>query len=152
MKRSAFVLLTLIVGSASPALAQDAAEVRAAIERHYAAIHGNDIQAVIDQHLPDFTWFSKDGRLLYEMGEDNSADRMGTTIDFGTINVYMNYFDAQIYGDVAVATFYLVNTGTLGGQAPEFSTSRVTAVWVKDGGEWKEAHHHESPLRSGSHP
>lgn len=152
MKRAPFSLMfAVIVGSATPALAQDAAGVRSAIERHYAAIHGNDIQTVLDQHLPDFTWFSGDGRLLFDWGEGNSAERMGTTMDFGTINVYMNNFNAQVYGDAAVATFYLVHTGILGERDQPFQTSRVTAVWVKQGGEWKEAHHHESPLRSAIH-
>lgn len=149
MKRSGLVFLAMIVCSATPTLAQDATGVRSAIERHYAAIHGNDTQTVFDQHLSDFTWFSDDGRLLLE---GNSAERMGTTMDFGTINVYMNHFNAQIYGDVAVATFYLVDTGIMGERDQPFKTSRVTAVWVREGGEWKEAHHHESPLRSGAHP
>ncbi len=61
----------------------------------------------------------------------------------------MSNFNAQIYGNVAVATFYLVGTNTYGGKTRNV-TNRVTAVWVKDGNEWKEAHHHESPLlRSG---
>lgn len=127
------------------AQAQDAASLRAAIERHYAAIHAQDLESVFQQHLPDFTMFWRDGRLLIEkLGEGSSAERMGTTMDFGTINVYMSHFNAQIYGDVAVATFYLVN-----GSGESSNMSRVTAVWVKEGGEWKEAHHHESPLRGG---
>ncbi len=51
----------------------------------------------------------------------------------------------QVNGNVAVATFYLVGTLTNGGKTKDV-TNRVSAVWVKDGGEWKEAHHHESPL------
>ena len=70
---------------------------------------------------------------------------MGATLDYGTVNVYMNHFSAQIYGDVAIATFYLVGPRTVGGTTT-ISTSRVTAVWVREGGEWREAHHHESPL------
>ena len=140
-----FVILASIVGSASPVLAQDAAEVRATIESHYAAIHAQDLESVFQQHLPDFTMFWRDGRLLIEkLGEGSSAERMGTTMDFGTINVYMSHFNAQIYGDVAVATFYLVN-----GSGESSNMSRVTAVWVKEGDEWKEAHHHESPLKGG---
>ncbi len=151
MKRSGLVFLVMIVWFATPSLAQDAAEVRTAIERHYAAIHANDIQTVLDQHLSDFTWFSDDGRLLFDWGEGNSAERMGTTMDFATINVYVNHFNAQIYGDVAVATFYLVHTGIMGERDEPFHTSRVTAVWMRESGEWKEAHHHESPLRSAVH-
>ena len=126
-------------------------EVRAAIERHYSAIHDEDIPAVGEHHLPDFTWFSADGRLLMEGGAEEAAARMGANLDFGGGNVYMSHFNAQIYGDVAVATFYLVGTHTWGGETKN-GTWRVTAVWVQEGDEWKEAHHHESPLIGELHP
>ena len=31
-------------------------------------------------------------------------------------------------------------------------TWRVTEVWVKQGSDWKEAHHHESPLLGSVRP
>ncbi len=150
-------ILTLLVAfgaavmPAYAAQAQDAAAVRAVIERHYAAIHARDLESVFQQHLPEFTWFSSDGRPLLEAGAAEAAARMGANLDFGTANVYMNHFNAQIYGDVAVATFYLVGTYTWGGETKN-GTWRVTAVWVRRGDEWKEAHHHESPLMGEIHP
>ena len=149
--------LTLLVAvgvAVVPALAaqaQDAAAVRDVIERHYAAIHAQDLESVDQQHLPEFTWFSSDGRLLMEAGAAEAAARQGTNLDFGTANVSMNHFNAQIYGDVAVATFYLVGTYTRGDETKN-GTWRVTAVWVREGDEWKEAHHHESPLMGEIHP
>ena len=133
------------------AQAQDAASLRAAIERHYAAIHAQDLESVFQQHLPEFTMFFSDGRLLVEAGFAESAARMGADLGFGAANVYMSDFNAQIYGDVAVATFYLVGTHARGGEARS-GTWRVTAVWVREGDEWKEAHHHESPLMGEIHP
>ena len=146
-----FGALALIFASSAPILAQDAAEVRAVIERHYAAIHANDLAAVFEHHLPEMTWFPTDGRVMFESGAAEAAERMGATLDYGTINVYMSHFNAQIYGNVAVATFYLVGPRELEGETTN-STSRVTAVWVREGGEWKEAHHHESPLAGKVHP
>ena len=149
--------LTLLVAlgaallPAHAAQAQDAASVRAAIESHYTAIHAQDLESVVQQHLPDFTWFSPDGRLLMEADVAEAAARMGANLDFGSANVYMNNFNAQIYSDVAVATFYLVGTRTWGGETKN-GAWRVTAVWVREGDEWKEAHHHESPLRGEIHP
>ena len=131
--------------------AQDAAVVRATIEGHYAAIHAKDLDAVYKHHLPEFTWFATDGRPLMEAGTAEAATRMGAKLDFGTVNVYMSHFNAQIYGDVAVATFYLVGTFTSSGETKN-GASRVTAVWVRKGDEWKEAHHHESPLMGELHP
>ena len=136
-----------LLGS-SLALADDAADVRATIERHYAAIHANDMDSIISHHLKDFTMFLSDGTVLWERDWKEVSDRMGATVDLGTPNVRMSNFNAQIYGNVAVATFYLVGTNTYGGNTRNV-TNRVSAVWVKDGSEWKEAHHHESLVRAG---
>jgi ketosteroid isomerase-like protein len=154
MKHTTKLLLTLAIIAISNqafAQAQDVASVRAAIERHYAAINSQDISTAFEHHLPDFTWFSSDGRPLMEAGAAEAATRMGANLDFGTVNVYMSHFNAQIYDDIAVATFYLVGTHTFGDETKD-GTWRVSAVWVREGDEWKEAHHHESPLMGEIHP
>ncbi len=143
---SACVFLGLL--GSSLALADDAADVRATIERHYAAIHANDMDSIISHHLKDFTMFLSDGTVLWERDWKEVREGMGATVDLGTPNVRMSNFNAQIYGNVAVATFYLVGTNTYGGKTRNV-TNRVSAVWVKDRSEWKEAHHHESPVRAG---
>ncbi len=138
------VLAVLAVSNQAVAQAQDAASLRAAIENHYAAIHAQDQESVAQHPLPAFTIFSSDGRPLREAG---AAARMGASRDFGTSNVTMSHFNAQLYGDVAVATFYLVGT-----HKTTSGAWRVTAVWVREGDAWKEAHHHESPLMGEIHP
>ena len=138
------IILTTFTGAA---IADDADDVRATIERHYAAIHAKDIESVLSHHLEDFTMFYSDGTVLWESDWEDASKRMGATVDFGTVNVRMSNFNAQIYGNVAVATFYLVGTHKNGGKTRNV-TNRVSAVWVKNGSEWKEAHHHESPLRA----
>ncbi len=144
---SAYVFLSLL--GSSLALADDMADVRATIVRHYAAIHAQDKEAISSHHLGDFTMFFSDGTMLWERDWEEISERMGATFDFGTLNVRMSNFNAQIYGNVAVATFYLVGTHTYSGKTRHI-TNRVSAVWVKDGSEWKEAHHHESRFRTGN--
>ena len=144
---SAYVFLGLL--GSSLALADDMADVRATIVRHYAAIHAQDKEAISSHHLGDFTMFFSDGTMLWERDWEEISERMGATFDFGTLNVRMSNFNAQIYGNVAVATFYLVGTHTYSGKTRHI-TNRVSAVWVKDGSEWKEAHHHESRFRTGN--
>ena len=145
---SACVFLGLL--GSSLALADDAADVRATIERHYAAIHANDTDSIISHHLKDFTMFWSDGTVLWEPDWAEVSERMGATVELPALNVRMSNFDAQIYGNVAVATFYLVGTQTHDGETSNI-TNRVSAVWVKSGREWKEAHHHESPLLNRRH-
>jgi ketosteroid isomerase-like protein len=142
---AALIIFTAFTGAAT---ADDADDVRATIERHYAAIHAKDMELIFSHHREDFTMFLSDGAVLWESDWEGVSERMGATVDLGTVNVRMSDFNAQIYGNVAVATFYLVGTQTYGGKTRNV-TNRVSAVWVKDGSGWKEAHHHESPLRAG---
>ncbi len=148
------VAVAAVLFSTGTAPVQDADAVRAAIERHYTAIHGDDMAAVAEHHLNDFSWFGREGGLLLESGGEAAAERMGATLDFGpATSAHMNHFDAQIYGDVAVATFYLLGSYTPADGVATTGTWRVSAVWVRQGSEWKEAHHHESPLLAGTvHP
>ena len=140
------IILTTFTG---PALADDADDVRATIERHYAAIHANDIESIVSHHLEDFTMFWTDGSVLWESDWKEVSERMGATVGLPALNVRMSNFNAQIYENAAVATFYLVGTTTSDGKTKDV-TNRVSAVWVKKGSDWKEAHHHESPVTAGS--
>ncbi len=145
--RSLLVTLIILTAFTGPAMADDADDVRATIERHYAAIHAKDKDAVFSHHLKDFTMFLAHGDVLFERDWHEVSERMGATVDLSTINVRMSNFNVQVYGNVAVATFYLVGTHTHGGKTRNV-TNRVSAVWVKVGCECKESHHHESPLRA----
>ena len=148
MIRNLIIIITFLLLCSPQVVADDAADVRATILRHYAAIHAQNNEAIRSHHLGDVTMFFSDGTMLWERDWEEVSERMGATFDFGTLNVLMSNFNAQIYGNVAVATFYLVGTHTYSGKTRNV-TKRVSAVWVKDGSEWKEAHHHESRFRSG---
>ena len=132
------------------AQAQDAASLQAAIERHYAALNAGDVEEGWSHHLTDFSIFPPDGRLLVEPGFREAEDRQGVKPQARSANVSMNHFNAQIYGDVGVALFYLVGSHTVDEEVTT-GTWRVSAVWVWRNGEWKEAHHHESPLIGSRH-
>ena len=148
MIRKILLIAVLSISLSSPVTADDAADVRETIESHYAAIHTDQIESVLNDHLENMTMFLADGTVLWEHDWAQVSERMGATAVFGTLNVRMSDFRAQVYGNVAVATFYLVGTETRDGKVRDI-TNRVSAVWVKSDGEWKEAHHHESPLLGG---
>jgi ketosteroid isomerase-like protein len=125
------------------AFSQDAESLRAGIEEHYTAIHSGD-EAWRSHHLREMSIFPGNGHALMEAGWEETAARMGRTqLRPRERQVTMTHFSAQLYGDVGIAMFYL--DGEVDGES---GTWRVTAVWVWEDGEWKEAHHHESRLIS----
>ena len=131
--------------------APDAATICAVAERHYAAIRAGDLNTILQQHLPEFTFFTSDGGLLWTF---RSLDQQRTEFQgdpsFAS-KTYIRHCSAQVYGNTGIATYYLVGSVTSGGKTTS-GTWRVTEVWVKQGNEWKEAHHHESPLLGSVRP
>ena len=136
-------VLLLLALSPSFVAAQDSESLRARIEAHYAAIHAQQNDAVMGHHLPDMTIFPQTGHVLMEAGWGDSDARMGAAMPFPAANVAMRDFNAQIYGDAGIATFYLD-----GWYGEDRGTWRVSAVWLWRDGQWMEAHHHESRLVS----
>ena len=128
------------------AFADDADDVRAAIQQHYFLFQTGELDASMTKyHLDDFTMFLADGGPLWETDFEAVAERMGATVDIPRVNVRMTNFKAQMYDNVAVVTFFLVGTYGEGDETRPVA-NRASAVWIKSSGEWKEAHHHESPL------
>ena len=104
-----FVVVAFL--SVLPASAQTEATLLAMIESHYAAINSNDVEAAGSHHLPDFSFFTSDGGLLLESGYEEALERQGASLDFGSGDVHIDHFNAQLYGTVGVATFYLHGSG-----------------------------------------
>jgi ketosteroid isomerase-like protein len=130
---------------------QDSAAVCAASERHYAAIRAGDMNAILEHHAPEFTFFTSDGGLLWSF---RSIDQQRTEFQIDpsfASTTYVRHCSAQVYGNVGIATYYLVGSVVTGGRSTS-GTWRVTEVWVKQGDDWKEVHHHESPLLGSARP
>ena len=147
-----FLALTLILSGQIVAQDQQgAADVCAAAEEHYAAIRARDMNTIVQQHLPEFTFFTNDGGLLWtfdSLDQQHSGFESDPTFSSQT---FIRHCSAQVYGDTGIATYYLTGAVTTAG-VTRTGTSRVTEIWVKQQGEWKEAHHHESPLLESVRP
>jgi ketosteroid isomerase-like protein len=130
----------------------DTASVCALSEKHYSAIRAGDMDAILQQHSNDFTFFASDGGLLwtFHSTDQQRAEFEATTPDFAS-KTYIRHCSAQVYGNTGIATFYLVGSVTAGGNTVS-GTWRVTEIWAKHGSEWKEVHHHESPLLASVRP
>ena len=136
--------LLLLLALATPALSQTAESLKGRIQEHYRAINAQDSDEVLGHHLEEFTHFPWNGGVFWESGSFEMGENMGFNMDWPPDNVVMRHFNAQIHGNVGIATFYLE-----GNHGDEFGTWRVTAVWVWENGAWMEAHHHESELEVG---
>jgi len=121
-------------------------------ERHYAAIRAGDMNTVLQQHLPEFTFFTSDGGLLWTFRslDHQRAELLETAPSF-SFKTYIRHCSAQVYGNTGIAAYYLVGSVTIGNNTST-GTWRVTEVWVRQGNDWKEAHHHESPLLGSVRP
>ncbi len=130
------------------AFADDMADVKAAVEAHWAAINAGDMDAVAEHHTPDFNGFLMDNSLLwaYASREEQKAAFKALSEAGIKFNMQIRHLDVKVYGNTAVAAFYLVGSITWPGDITVQGPLRVTEVWVKQGGKWKEAHHHDSPL------
>ncbi len=138
--KTLFSTITLIL-IATISLAQTAESLSDRIQEHYTAINAGENAAIQSHHLQEFSIFPWNGNALLESGWEETFEKMGTNFKFPNANVTMKHFNAQLYDNVGVATFYLA--GTHQDVSGEW---RVTAVWVWAEGMWKEAHHHESEL------
>ena len=135
-----FLLLGVTV-SANPS-----EEIKRTIEEHYGHINAADYAGASVHHRSDFTMYFPDGGPLWESDYESVANRMQATPNFPeSMNLLMSNYDAVIYDDWAIVTFYLSGTHTRNGKAHNV-VNRVSAVWIKKEGKWQEAHHHESPL------
>ena len=141
MKTLSSIIKLILIATIS--LAQTAESLRERIQEHYTAIHAGDNAAIQSHHLQEFSIFPWNGNALLESGWEETFEKMGTNFKFPNANVTMKHFNAQIYNNVGVATFYL--DGTYGDVSGLW---RVTAVWIWADGIWKEAHHHESELKN----
>ncbi len=150
MKRLTIIMMVLVGGIVltTVAVAQDVAAVKAAVVEHYAAVKAGDMAAVAEQHTPDFSAFFNDGGLLWPYASrEEQRNSFQTLYDAGLrLDWQVRHLDVTVYGNAAVAAFYLVGSVTWPGEITRQGTWRVSEVWIKEAGQWKEAHHHDSPL------
>lgn len=135
-------------GSASDASArspaEDRAAVEAAVEAHWAAINASDSALVDRHHTGDLTIIATEveRRFAYASPE---AEAFLAIVMPSTTTFMVEDVEVQLFGDVAVASFYLTGGVTRQDGTVDDRLRRVTEVWVRQpDGTWREAHHHDS--------
>ena len=142
-------LLVIGMFATAVAMADDVDDVKASELEHFTT-QSADVQ--IQHHLAGRTGFGAAGGLL-GVTDSLEEERNNLRAEYNAglkRNLQLRHLDAKIYGDVAVTTGYVIGTRTLPDGTTERVANRRTAVLIKQGGQWKEVHTHNSLLNIAS--
>ena len=127
------------------AMADDVDDVKAALLSYFAALNAGDTDAYMQARLPEYSAFADGGLLNRSTSLEQQRNNFQPS-NARRVNRSVRHLEVRVYGNTAVTTSYTVGTIT----NPDGTTSPInlqrTGVWIKQGGEWKEVHHHRSPL------
>jgi ketosteroid isomerase-like protein len=131
------------------AMADDAEDVKAALQRYGTALSAGDAGALMQLHAAASTSFGAGGGLLatFDSAEERRNSFQATRDSGFKLNVQLRNVEVSVYGDTAVTTSYAVGTVTQSSGTTVRVNNRLTTVLIKQGGQWKEVHRHLSPLR-----
>ncbi len=130
------------------ALADDADDVKAALQRYVTALNAGDANGFIQNRAARSTGFGAPGGLLATSDSLEEA-RSGFQADYDAglrYDVQSRHVEISVYGDTAVTTGYGVGRLTFPDGTTLQVNNRITRVWVKQGGQWKQVHQHISPV------
>ncbi len=131
------------------ALADDADDVKSAVQELFAAIRAGDANGQSRPRMPDYSNFGRGGGLLLKnTSTEQQIKAFQATVDAGAKRNYqLRNLEVKVYGNAAVVTAYLVGTRTGANGNTVRMADRRTGVWIKQGGQWRETHMHQSPIR-----
>ena len=149
MKRL-IVLLTIALLALVPsvATADDEDDVIAAVLDYILGWNDGNAATIARYMAEDATVFLQG---LGLMSPPFNQANLQNLFDNGlSANLSFTNLQVQVYGgDTAIFTAY--EGGNITGPQGQVNEGpwRYSAVWIKEGGQWKQAHRHASPLRTG---
>ena len=130
------------------ALADDVDDVKAAVQKYFTALNTGDAEAHIQARMPEHSAFARGGLLRRFHSLEEQTKVLQASVDSGEKSNYqLRHLEVRIFGNTAVVTGYVVGTVTNPDGITDPVSRQRTEVWVKQGGQWKQAHRHASPLR-----
>ncbi len=140
----------LVVGmfATAVAMADDVDDVKAALQRSQAAANSGDANTEAQILLEGFNSVGFAGGLLERVDLEEARKNRQASFDAGLkFNVQARHIDVSVYGkSTAVVTSYRVGTITQPSGRIVRPNNRITTVLIKQGGQWKIAHQHISPV------
>ncbi len=145
MKKLSLLIIIGLVFTAS-ALADDVADIKAAMEKHFVTINAGDAAGHIAHHEAVNSSFGGDGgALAVNDSLDEETAELQATFDEGTkFDFKLEDLEVAVYGDTAVVTSLQTGTVTTADGKTEKVKNRRTAVVIRHGSDWKEVHSHIS--------
>ncbi len=140
----------LVVGMflTTVAMADDVDDVKAALQRSQVATNTGDANTEARILLEGYTRFGFAGGLLERFDIEEARKNRQAAFDAGLkFNIQTRHLEISVYGDTAVTTNYGVGTITQPDGTVNPDSNRITRVWIKQGGQWKQVHQHISPVR-----
>jgi len=134
--------------TANPQVAQsrEQTQIQQRLQAVFSAAESRDFNRLDGYHLygPKFTKFtgSSIDRLDAAAGRKGEHDELGRTEG---LKMRADALKIDVFVNVGIATFILDCSFESGGEVVH-KTHRSTLVFVKEGGEWKIAHEHLSPI------
>jgi len=141
---SSMVILGLVLAVSTSVMADDVADITAAMEEHFVTFKAGDAVGHIAHHVAGASSFGPEGGALTVSGslEEATAELQADFDEGVKFDLQLEELDDTVYGDMAVVTS--LQTGTV--TSPDGTIAKVndrrTAVVVRDGKEWKEVHSH----------
>ena len=128
------------------AMADDVDDVKAEMERYFAALNAGDTNGYIQHFAPETSAFVGTGLMSHADSLEEQRRAFQASLDDGLKrNLQLRHLEVKVYGNTAVTTGYVVGTTTFNGTTNQTRAQR-TAVLIKQGGQWKEVHQHRSLL------
>jgi len=151
MKRLIAVLIVFIGGMdlMTTAAADDVDDVKAAVQALYETLNKGDADGYAKLVLPGESLFLAGGGLLIlgAITVEDNRNNLQALFDSGLkFEVQIHHLDAKVYGNAAVATYYLTGRITYTSGPILQGSFRGSMIWTKQAGQWKRVHTHISRL------
>jgi ketosteroid isomerase-like protein len=134
------------------AMADDVDDVKAAVQRYFVAINSGDTEGVYQFRIAERSSFGRGGQLLGKPTaslEEQKRSHQNQVNAGRKRNYQLRHMEVTVYGgDTAIVTGYLTGRGTFPDGTVVPHNDRRTALLIKQGGQWKEVHTHQSLLRT----
>jgi ketosteroid isomerase-like protein len=150
----ALVVMALVATGSTVSYAGDAAdEIESRIRAFYETWRQSQSAHSFDGIRIGSSGFLADGGMLVEIPNEAAHRQLSESyqmmFDEGLqIALTPKHIKVEVFGDAAVATFYVEGSVSAPGAPVEPVLNRATVVFVRDGKNWTMAHWHISELRS----